>query len=94
MTLAEFLAWEDGQELRYEFDGVRVIALTGGTAAHSLIQANLAAALAPRLRGNPCRFYNNNLKFLTAEDRPFVTLRPPCEICCPVFHPATARRRT
>jgi hypothetical protein len=29
MTLAELLAWEYGQGLRVEFDGVRVIAMTG-----------------------------------------------------------------
>jgi len=45
MTLAEFLAWEEQQELRHEFDGLRVIAMAGGTAAHSAIQGNLAATL-------------------------------------------------
>ena len=30
MTLQEFLAWEDRQELRYEFDGFQPIAMTGG----------------------------------------------------------------
>ena len=33
MTLAEFLDWEERQELRYEFDGFQPIAMTGGTAA-------------------------------------------------------------
>ena len=31
MSLAEFLAWEERQELRYEFDGFRPVAVTGGT---------------------------------------------------------------
>jgi len=30
MTLAEFLEWEDRQELRYEFNGVEPVAMTGG----------------------------------------------------------------
>ena len=30
MTLAEFLAWEERQELRYEFDGLAPVAMTGG----------------------------------------------------------------
>jgi hypothetical protein len=55
MTLAEFLAWEERQELRYEFDGIRPVAMVGGTVAHSVIQANLIAALRIRLRGSPCR---------------------------------------
>jgi Uma2 family endonuclease len=29
MTLAEFLAWEERQEVRYEFDGFAPVAMTG-----------------------------------------------------------------
>ncbi len=67
MTLAEFLAWEERQELRHEFDGFRAIAMTGGTAGHAAVQRNLAVALHSRLRGQPCKFYGNDLKFITAE---------------------------
>ncbi len=66
MTLAEFLDWEELQELRYEFDGSRTTAMTGGTAAHSAIQRNLAISLGGRLRGRPCQFYGNDLKLLLA----------------------------
>ena len=62
MTLAEFLAWEDRQELRYEFDGVQPIAMSGGTDAHSAIQQNLAMALGTRLRGKPCKPRGIDLK--------------------------------
>lgn len=41
MTLEQFLAWEDRQELKFEFDGFRPVAMTGGTAAHSAIQRNI-----------------------------------------------------
>lgn len=54
MTLVEFLAWESEQELRYEFDGVQPVAITGGTFAHASIQRNLALAVGNRLRGKPC----------------------------------------
>ncbi len=49
MTLAEFLAWEERQELRYEFDGVAPVAMTGGTAAHDRITFNLRKVLDARL---------------------------------------------
>ena len=62
MTLADFLAWEERQELRYEFDGFAPVAMTGGTLAHDTIQVNLLAALAGRLRGGPCRAHGSNLK--------------------------------
>ena len=67
MTLAAFLEWEERQSLRYEFDGIGPVAMTGGTAGHADIQANLAAALRTRLRGKPCRFYGSDLKFQVAE---------------------------
>jgi Uma2 family endonuclease len=66
MTLEQFLAWEDRQELRYEFDGSQPIAMTGGTAAHSAIQVNILFSLTGRLRGKPCRPFGSNLKILAA----------------------------
>jgi Uma2 family endonuclease len=68
MTLAEFLAWEEQQPLRHEFDGLRAFAMTGGTLAHAAIQANLAIAIGGRLRGGPCQFYGSDLKIRTGDD--------------------------
>ncbi len=62
MTVPEFLHWEERQELRYEFDGIRPEAMTGGTFAHDRITINLAASLVNRLRGKPCQPHGSNLK--------------------------------
>ena len=87
MTLAEFLEWEERQELRYEFDGVGPVAMTGGTFAHAAIQRNLAIALGSRLRGKPCQFLGSDLKFQVAERH----IRYPdgMVICSPVDRAAT-----
>ena len=53
MTVGEFLDWEERQELRYEFDGQRAIAMNGGTFAHEIIGEAIRAALRERLRGRP-----------------------------------------
>jgi hypothetical protein len=37
MTLEQFLAWEDRQVLRYEFDRWQPVAMTGGTDSHEAI---------------------------------------------------------
>ncbi len=66
MTIEEFLAWEKGQELRWEFDGFAPVAMTGGTAGHSAIQRNLSIALGVRLRGSPCQPYTTDLKIRVA----------------------------
>ena len=68
MTLAAFLAWEERQELRYEFDGVEPVAMAGGSLAHAAIQRNLALALGSRLRGKPCQFFGSDLKIQAAEN--------------------------
>jgi Uma2 family endonuclease len=66
MTLAEFLEWEERQELRYEFDGFQATAMTGGTAAHAFIQRNLAISIGGRLRGQRCQFVGSELKVQAA----------------------------
>lgn len=66
MSLEAFLAWEERQELRHEFDGVQPAAMTGGTLAHATIQSNLAILVGGRLRGTPCRFLGSDLKVVTA----------------------------
>lgn len=55
MTADEFLAWEERQELRWEFDGFAPVAMNGGTYAHELICANVRYALEMRLRNGKCR---------------------------------------
>jgi Uma2 family endonuclease len=62
MTLEHFLAWEERQPLRYEFDGWQPVAMTGGTVAHELIGGTLRALLYERLRGKPCRSVGPTLK--------------------------------
>ncbi|MFC7737664.1 Uma2 family endonuclease [Roseomonas sp. GCM10028921] len=65
-TLGRFIAWEQHQDLRHEFDGTKPVAMTGGSAAHAAIQRNLALSVGGRLRGRPCQFYGSALKILTA----------------------------
>ncbi len=90
MSLAEFLEWEERQELRYEFDGVEPSAMAGGTATHSDIQRNLTIAVGSRMRGKPCKFYGSDLKILVADN----SSRYPdgMVVCSPVAPNATAVR--
>jgi Uma2 family endonuclease len=89
MTREQFLAWEERQELRHEFDGFQPMAMTGGTAAHAIIQHNLHTAVGGRLGGGPCRFYGSDLKIETARgfrySDGFVA-------CSPIARDATAVR--
>ncbi len=65
MTLAEFLAWEERQELRYEFDGFEPgTAMTGGTVAHDPITFELRKPLEARLAGRRCRPLGPTVKII------------------------------
>jgi Uma2 family endonuclease len=66
MTADEFLAWEERQEERYEFDGFRPIAMTGGTFAHGIIGGNVRTELDIRLRGSRCRPLGPDMKIAVA----------------------------
>jgi Uma2 family endonuclease len=66
MTAQQFLAWEERQELRYEFDGSQPVAMTGATIAHAGIEMNLNMALGNRLRGKPCRACPSDVKISVA----------------------------
>ena len=66
MTLTEFLDWEARQPVKYEFDGLRPIAMAGGTTAHARIQRNLTLAIASRLLGGPCEFFGSDIKIEVA----------------------------
>jgi Uma2 family endonuclease len=90
LSLAEFLAWEERQPLRHEFDGVGPVAMTGGTLAHARLQVNLAAALSIRLRGAPCSFFGSDAKIQVAGDH----IRYPDGVvmCAPIVNAATIIR--
>ena len=83
MTLADFLDWEERQELRWEFDGARPHAMTGGTVRHDRITFKLHKALDARLTGKPCQPYGSNVKIVVAGSArypdAFVTCNQPAE---------------
>jgi Uma2 family endonuclease len=81
MTADEYLAWEARQETKHEFDGIRPVAITGGTWAHSRVQGNLITALNTRLRGGPCQPCGPDMRLPTGSGRyrypdAMVTCRP------------------
>ena len=62
MSLADFLAWEERQDTKHEFDGFAPVAMVGVTWAHVTIQTNILLALGTRLRGQPCQPRGSDFK--------------------------------
>jgi Uma2 family endonuclease len=54
-TAESFLAWEDQQEAKHEFDGRRVLPMTGGSVAHQEIVFHLRTLLGQLLAGTALR---------------------------------------
>lgn len=69
LSFDEFLAWEHGQERKHEFVDGRPVAMAGATEAHNAIQANLIAAIAPKLRGSGCRPFPSDMLVRTGTGR-------------------------
>jgi Uma2 family endonuclease len=72
LTPAEYLAWEEKQELKYEYVHGKVSAMTGGTLNHSEIAANFITLLKAQLRGGGCRVLNSDAKVQIAESSNYV----------------------
>jgi Uma2 family endonuclease len=83
LLLDEFLAWECGQPVRYEFDGTQPVAMTGGTIAADRIARRLLAALDARLRP-PCEAFGENVKVLPAGRVRYRDVK----VACGTFDPA------
>ena len=62
LTEAEFLAWEERQDLRHEFSPSGLKAMAGASYGHNVVADNLAALLPAALKGKPCRFVGMNMK--------------------------------
>ena len=79
-TPEEYLALEvDAPEKNEYFDG-EIFAMSGGTAAHSLIIMNIGAALHGRLRGRDCRTYSSDMKTGVTQQGPF--FYPDLSVAC------------
>jgi Uma2 family endonuclease len=68
LSPAEFLAWENEQELRHEFYRGEVFAMVGARRVHGLVVLNLATALKGHLKGMRCRAFVESMKLQLADD--------------------------
>ena len=69
---AEYLAWEERQELRYEYVKGEVYAMTGGSVNHGRIGGNFYYLLRNHLRGTDCLALNSDVKVQIEKFRDYV----------------------
>jgi Uma2 family endonuclease len=62
VTVDDYLAGEDASDIRHEYIGGQVYAMTGASDRHGLITLNIATSLRPRVRGTGCQLFANDMK--------------------------------
>ena len=83
LTPAEYLVRERAAAYRSEFVDGRMVLMTGGRRAHSLISGNIAGLPREALRGGPCEVHQSDMRVRVAEGR-FYTYPDVVIACEPV----------
>lgn len=68
MSFDAFLEFEDGREIRHEYLGGAVYAMTGGTRAHNQIALTIASKILPVAEAEGCRTYINDVLLRAGAD--------------------------
>lgn len=62
LSVEDYLAGEDGAELRHEYIDGETYAMGDASDRHGLIASNLVALLRPQIRGRGCQLFVNDMK--------------------------------
>lgn len=62
LTIAEYLAGEEGSDVKHEYLGGTVHAMAGASNQHNAIAVNALLSLGTQLRGKSCRPFNSDTK--------------------------------
>ena len=62
LTVADYLVGEDASDIRHEYIGGQLYAMTGASDRHGLITLNIATFLRPLVRGTGCQIFANDMK--------------------------------
>lgn len=62
MSFAEYLELEEISEIKHEWLDGEIVAMSGGTAPHSLLAVEVQVLLRVALRGRPCLVFNTDMR--------------------------------
>ena len=80
--MEDYLASEDGGDIRHEYIGGRRYAMTGASVRHNRIARNTLVALAAQLRGSPCKVFMSNVKLHLTIGGEGIFYYPDLMVCC------------
>ena len=82
VTVEDYLASEDGSDIRHEYIGGRLYAMTGASVRHNRIARNTLVALAAQLRGSPCEVFMSDVKLHLTIGGEHIFYYPDLMVCC------------
>jgi Uma2 family endonuclease len=82
MSVADYLAFEETSDVRHEYIGGEIYAMSGASTAHNTIAGNIFAALRDKLRGGPCRIFIENVKLRLEASREDIFYYPDVVVSC------------
>lgn len=85
ITTDQYFTLEEGSDVKHEYYRGVIYAMTGGTARHNLIVANMIALLHGQLRGTSCHVFPSDLR-LKIESAGLYTYPDISVICGPIFY--------
>ena len=87
MSYEEYVEWEETQLERHEFHDGEVLAMSGGTGEHSVVNSNLNREIGNRVKGKSCTVFDSGIRVRQASGRDYVY--PDVTVVCgrPVFEP-------
>jgi Uma2 family endonuclease len=71
LSPADYLAFDRQAETKHEYVDGDVFAMTGASARHNVIVANLIIEIGSQLRGGPCRVFPSDLRLAVSAEGPF-----------------------
>jgi Uma2 family endonuclease len=93
-TIAEYLEMEEKAVDRHEFHDGEILAMSGGTYAHSRISTNLTIMIGNLLDGHPCHPLGSDMRVRIPGQRDYIY--PDISVICgePQFDPDDPKKTT
>ena len=82
LSVEDYLKFEADAQVRHEYIGGRIHAMSGTTVRHNVIAGNLVGAIFNHLRGGPCRAYFNDVKVQLEVHREDIFYYPDILVAC------------
>jgi Uma2 family endonuclease len=89
MSVAEYLESEADGDVRHEYIGGEIYAMSGASESHNTIAGNVFTTLRSRVKGGPCRVYMSDFKVRLEINREDIFYYPDVLVSC---HPSGIER--